>query len=108
MNLRILKSLLVFLTAVHAYNKNNRLVDVWDNLLIRDEATLAYVNSFNMTSFPYIEGVSPKFKLLISFSVPNQQNREWILVLRRKLGSFQYIMQPNATFTDLDPDQPFR
>ena len=39
MNLRILKSLLVFLTAVHAYNKNNRLVDVWDNLLILDATT---------------------------------------------------------------------
>jgi hypothetical protein len=58
MNLTVLKYLLVYLTSVNAYNKNNRLVDVWDNIKILDNTTMTEINSFNMTSFPYIEGVS--------------------------------------------------
>lgn len=85
MNLRPLKYLFVCLTAVNAYNKNNRLVNVWDNLLILDSTTQAQVNSFNMTSFPYIDGVSKPIEfVLISFTVLNQQNRDRILMLRRK------------------------
>jgi hypothetical protein len=58
MNSTVFKYLLVFLTSVRAYNKNNRLVDVWDNIKILDNSTQTEINSFNMTSFPYIEGVS--------------------------------------------------
>jgi len=40
-----------------ALNSNNRLIRIWDNLEVYD--TLGNPQgSFNMTSFPYIEGVS--------------------------------------------------
>ena len=43
--------------SVLAYSRQNRLVRVWDNIAIYDDQC-ALQGTFNMTSFPYIEGVS--------------------------------------------------
>jgi hypothetical protein len=72
MNLTVFKHLLVFLTSVRAYNKNNRLVDVWDNIKILDNTTLTEINSFNMTSFPYIEGVSKQISNFFCSTKPTR------------------------------------
>ena len=72
MNLTVLKYLLVYLTSVNAYNKNNRLVDVWDNIKILDNTTMTEINSFNMTSFPYIEGVSKQISNFLCSTKPTR------------------------------------
>jgi len=48
---------LTLASVVTAYNNQNRLIRVWDNLEIFN-SSLDSVGTFNMTSFPYIEGVS--------------------------------------------------
>ena len=72
MNSTVFKYLLVFLTSVRAYNKNNRLVDVWDNIQILDNTTKTEINSFNMTSFPYIEGVSKQISNFFCSTKPTR------------------------------------
>lgn len=44
--------------AVEAYDNQNRLVQVWDNLEIFKSDGGVPVGAWNMTTFPYIEGVS--------------------------------------------------
>lgn len=43
---------------VAAYNNQNRLVRCWDELVIFNKTTNEEVGAWNMTAFPYIDGVS--------------------------------------------------
>ena len=55
--------LLIFIFALlgqlsSAYNSNNSLVFIEDTLTVFDDADNSTAGSWNMTSFPYITGVS--------------------------------------------------
>jgi len=47
-----------FLLVAHALDSSHRLVRVWDQLTFFEQSTGSFVGSWNMTSFPYIDGVS--------------------------------------------------
>jgi hypothetical protein len=60
----------LFLLAVaSALNSQHRIVRVWDQLTIFNGTTGEFVDSFNMTSFPYISGVTLPFLPHPSFSL---------------------------------------
>ena len=76
-----MRALLSFGLLAHsalAYNRQNRLVRVWDNLAIYDDQGVLQ-GTFNMTSFPYIQNVSGLLRSCVS--VPNQQDRQRAYVL---------------------------
>jgi hypothetical protein len=47
-----------FLLVAHALDSSHRLVRVWDQLTFFEDSTGSFVGSWNMTAFPYIDGVS--------------------------------------------------
>lgn len=51
-------AVILLLQAVNAYNNDNRLVRCWDELVVFNETTNEKVGAWNMTAFPYIDGVS--------------------------------------------------
>ena len=53
------QAIIAMLLGVTAARNNNKLIRVWDNLNVYDASNGTLTASFNMTSFPYIENVSP-------------------------------------------------
>lgn len=53
------QTIIAILLGVTAARNNNKLIRVWDNLNIYDATNGTLTASYNMTSFPYIENVSP-------------------------------------------------
>lgn len=74
-----MKYLAILLQCVASLNPQHRLVQVWDQITFYDMATGIEAGSFNMTTFPYIDGVRRVYIV-----VQNQFDPGRVHVLREK------------------------
>ena len=83
----------LFAHLAQALDSENRLVRVWDSLDIYRISDQEKQGSWNMTTFPYIQGVS-LFRLIAV--VRKQHHLQWLPVLHPQHNIFQLDLQLNA------------